>query len=334
MTENLENKRDALRRHNRAVHLFDHWMRDPYIVMASDGSYFLTATYTRGETWHDSGIPLWRSGDLAEWEGPEVIWRLRDSAWIEPRLEEAAPEVGRNIHLWAPEMLEIRGRWVIAHTTSVRCSNLLVASGAILEPPLDEPVGADFGYRHDPSLFIDADKGGTAWLVYGCASIIPLKPDCTGFAGDAIPVAPANRKMGHEGCVIRKIGGRYVLFGTAWSTDRMRHGTYNLYYCTADRVEGPYGERRFAGRCCGHGTPFLDKEGRWWCTAFANGEFVEPSDPALADPNPQRALTINRQGLTLVPLEVGSGADGDVRVRARDPAYASPGPEEVHDFGL
>ena len=47
-----------------------------------------------------------------------------------------------------------------------------------------------------------------------------------------------------------------MLFGTGWSTGQMRRGSYNLYYATADKITGPYSERKFAGRFLGHGTPF------------------------------------------------------------------------------
>ena len=36
---------------------------------------------------------------------------------------------------------------------------------------------------------------------------------------------------------------------------------YYLYYCTADKITGPYGPRLFAGRFLGHGTPFQDRDG-------------------------------------------------------------------------
>jgi arylsulfatase len=109
-------------------------------------------------------------------------------------------------------------------------------------------------------------------------------------------------------------------------------GPNNLYYCTADKVTGPYDERKFAGRFLGHGTTFRDKSGRWWCTAFYNANVPpitrrEINTKDLSD----NAYTINRQGLTLVPMEIGS-VDGEITVCAKDPAYATPGPEEVQRF--
>jgi arylsulfatase len=138
--------------------------------------------------------------------------------------------------------------------------------------------------------------------------------------------------MGHEGCLIRKIGGKYVLFGTGWSTGQMRKGSYNLYYATADKIAGPYSERKFVGRFLGHGTPFQDKQGRWWCTAFYNANVPPlPLDGIQTRDLSENAQTINRPGVTLVPLEVRLEND-DVVIRATDPHYTNPGPDEAQKF--
>ena len=132
---------------------------------------------------------------------------------------------------------------------------------------------------------------------------------------------------------MRKIGDKYVHFGTAWSTDQGRKGSYNLYYCTADKITGPYGPRRFAGRFLGHGTPFQDRDGKWWCTAFFNAN-VPPLDRKGIETRDlsEDAQTINEQGVTIVPLDVRVLDNGDVRIRAKDPAYAAPGPDEAQAF--
>lgn len=41
------------------------------------------------------------------------------------------------------------------------------------------------------------------------------------------------------------------------------------------------------------------------------------------------AQTINRQGVTIVPLDVRVNADGSIHIRAKDPDYAAPGPNEL-----
>lgn len=193
-------------------------------------------------------------------------------------------------------------------------------------------MGTAIGIRHDPSLFQDDD--GTIWMVWGATQIAPLKEDFSGDAKPPVQIRPAGRDahMGHEGCLIRKIGGKYVLFGTGWSTGQMRKGTYNLYYAVADQITGPYGVRQFAGRFLGHGTPFQDHDGKWWCTAFYNANVPPLSrEEARGKHLGADAYTINEQGVTLVPMDVAvRGAQ--VWIRAKDPDYSQPGPDELQRF--
>ncbi len=340
----------GLASHDRALHIKDGWIRDPYIVPAHDGYYYLTGTTPlpadprRINDKFNTGLgtgsivgykmSLWRSRDLIDWEDLGTPYSLKDGIWYQEkpsRFEEVDESKWR---LWAPELHFLGGRWVIVHTSPspVAGANLSVTRGATIEGPFENPLGAEIGKRHDPSLFKDDD--GRVWMIWGATMAAPLKDDFSGFTGEPTEIGPANRKMGHEGCLIRKIGGKYILFGTGWSTDQMRKGTYNLYYCTADKITGPYGPREFAGRFLGHGTPFKDKEGRWWCTAFYNANVPPlPRGQARTKPMGDNAYTINEQGVTIVPLDVRVLEDGRIYIRARDPDYANPGPEEVQQFG-
>jgi len=44
------------------------------------------------------------------------------------------------------------------------------------------------------------------------------------------------------------------------------------------------------------------------------------------------AQTINEQGVTIVPLDVRVLDDGAIYIRAKDPTYAYPGPNEAQSF--
>jgi arylsulfatase len=205
-----------------------------------------------------------------------------------------------------------------------------MTSGEALEGPFTHPMGQDMFNKHDPSLFQDDD--GSLWLTWGNRMLAPMKRDLSGFLAEPIEIEPSNRKIGHEGTLIKKFGSKYVLFGTGWSTDKGRKGNYNLYYCTADKITGPYSERRFCGRFLGHGFPFQDHNGKWWCTAFYNGNIPPVSREDLKKDLPDTAYTINKMGTTIVPLEIEIDDEGDVFIRAVDPDYAVPGPEEVQQF--
>lgn len=319
--------------HNQAIHIMDDWMRDPYITLGPDGMYYLTATQQNNGT-KNLGVPVWKSSDLVNWQSLGFPYSLKDASnYLD--VEQKQQEKNKNnpnakgLRLWAPELHFIDGKWVIVHTSSAGLGNLAITENDQLSGPFQD-MGARFNRHHDPTIFIDDDS--SRYLVAKCTELIKLKDDLSGFDGEPILIGPSNRKMGHEGAFILKIEGKYVLFGTAWSTDQMRHGTYNLYYCTSDKLEGPYGPRKFAGRFLGHGTIFKDKLGRWWCTAFynanqppLNGKKAKEMD--LSD----TAYTINKQGLTLVPMEINM-KDGEVVIYPKDNNYRYPGKEEAQQF--
>lgn len=366
-SDDSTNIQSGLERRDRAIHLLDDWIRDPYIVLGPDGWYYLTGTtanpgdprneterYNIGLDYQEQQLrnrpsivgwkmKLWRSHDLIDWEYLGTPFTLLDGAWV--RQDPDAFEGDRSKwRLWAPEIHFINGKWHVVHTTPAPVkggSNLAVTKGATIEGPYTYPLGKKAMWRHDPSLFKDDD--GTVYLLWDNTMVAPLNKDLSNFTAKPVRIEPSGsrpgpdgkpiQKIGHEGATIRKIGDKYVQFGTAWSTDRMRKGTYNLYYCVADSVTGPYGPRKFAGRFLGHGTPFVDRNGNWWCTAFFNAN-VPPITPeqAMEPTVGSTANTINPQGVTIVPLDVRVLNDGDIYIRAIPKEYATPGPEESQAF--
>lgn len=352
-----QNKLATIQAHNRAVHIKDGWIRDPYIYLAPDGYYYLTGTtpnpgdqremqdkYNLGLTNQAAAIGkknsivghkirIWRSTDLVEWEYFGEPFSLEKGYWAKKHPETFEKNNDKEWLVWAPEMFFTDGKWIFVHTSPspyINGANLIVSTG-LVDGDLTFPMGDDMLKKHDPSLFPDDD--GTWYLTWGNTFIAPLKPDFGGLAATPKRIDPSNRIIGHEGATIRKIGRKYVLFGTAWSTDKPRKGSYNLYYCTADSIEGPYGERRFAGRFLGHGTPFQDKKGQWWCTAFFNANVPPLDREGILNKNlSETAQTINQQGTTIVPLDVRILENGDIYIRAIDENYAHPGPDEAQKF--
>lgn len=338
--------------HDRALFIKNGWIRDPYVVAGPDGYFYLTGTTPAADDPREQSDPyntglgrasivgwkarVWRSKDLVDWESLDAPFTLKDGIWYQAKREAFEQTDKSQWRLWAPELHWLGERWALVHTSPspVKGANLALTEGADVQPPWSNPLGVKIGRRHDPSLFQDDDD--TWWLIWGATSIAPLKPDFSGFAGEPVSIGPsgeAAKKMGHEGCLIQKIHGKYVLFGTGWSTGQMRRGSYNLYYATADEITGPYSERKFVGRFLGHGTPFRDQQGRWWCTAFYNANVPPVSRERIATRDlSETAQTINRRGTTLVPLEVSVSDEGELLIRAKDPDYATPGPDEAQDF--
>ena len=317
---------DPFAAHNRAIHVMHwEWMRDPYIYRHGS-TYFLTATRLDHILWGTQGIELWSSTNLSQWESVGVPWTIDRSSW----LSKLPDTKDQELSILAPKIYFMDDQWVAVHTTNQSRANFLVSNGGEYNDDNREPFGTNFGHRHDPSIFTDSD--GSRWLLWGCAKIAKLTSDLSDFASDEVEIGPSDRALGHEGCAIRKIESKYVLFGTAWSTDTPGQGTYNLYYCTSDHLEGPYGPRQFAGRFCGHGTPFQDTRSRWWTTAFPNGTHELDSAKGQQLCVEKKAWTINPQGLTLVPLQIKLSSTGQLEIRAKDPRYTNPGSEETQDF--
>jgi len=337
-TRSVKEIKKEIKAHDRAVHVFDDWQRDPFITMAPDGYYYLTMTQhgdtIDGRTVISTGAPYYKSKDLAKWEFAGYFYDINKDAgnaadYLKKWVDRKSNGKEGALKLWAPEIHFINGQWHVLHTSNAGIGNLASTTAHRLEGPYTG-WNEKFGRQHDPTIFKDDD--GSCWLVSKCAQIQKLNKDLSAFEGEPIKIDPSNRKMGHEGAYLVKFEGKYIFFGTAWSTDEMRHGTYNLYYAVSDKLEGPYGERKFAGRFLGHGTPFKDKDGRWWCTSFYNAN--KPTlnrDEARNKDVSDNAYTLNEQGLTLVPLEIKM-VNGEIIVWAKDPEYRYPGNEEIQKF--
>lgn len=341
----------GLKSHDRALFIKAGWIRDPYVVRGPDDAYYLTGTtplpddprlqrepYNTGlgsESIVGWKMQAWRSRDLVDWQSLDVPFDLQDGVWAKEQPKRFTEIDQRQWRLWAPELHFLGDRWALVHTSPspVKGANLSLTDGVRVERPWTNPMGAKIERRHDPSMFRDDD--GTWWLIWGATKIAPLKPDFTGLAAAPVSIGPSGEtgKMGHEGCLIQKIHGKYVLFGTGWSTAEMRRGSYNLYYATADEIRGPYSERQFAGRFLGHGTPFRDGDGQWWSTAFYNGNVPPLERQGIVSRDlSATAQTINQLGTTIVPLDVRLRKDGSLHIRAKDPDYATPGPDEAQAF--
>ena len=254
-------------------------IRDPQILCAPDGYYYLTGT-TGKQTLHVPGCRLWRSRDLENWEalGDEhgVVWYVDQAEWTEEPFEVGA--VGHPVHdFWAPEIHYVNGNYYIPFCMFGGGFGLLRSASGEAEGPW-ESVGR-LGDGGDPTIFVDDD--GTPYMVwsFGIIRIAEMKPDMSGFAEKPTPIFPGDGgRMGYEGAYLAKMRGKYVLFhtGTYGEPDAERkgrqryhqYGTYDFMYCTADDVKGPYSEPRLVVPHGGHTCVFRDGEDRWWSTFF------------------------------------------------------------------
>jgi len=336
----------GLKSHDRALHIAGFWIRDPYITRGPDGTYYLTGTIPPNEETRAAGddptpgVRVWTSPDLITWKYYGKIYT--------PDLTDS-----KNKNIWAPELhwLPAQNRWALIHCPR---ENSRLVLGPIGEktpkgPWTDAmPPAKLVPDKHDASILADTD--GTIWLIWNSKmqiyTVAPLNKTLTDYAAKPVNITPAGKRtgkisgettnrMGHEGPGILKFpdSKKYLWFGTAWSTDIGRRGSYNLYYATADNPTGPYGPRRFLGRFLGHGYPFQSPDGRWWCTAFTNADTPPlPKETIQTRDLSDAPYTINKGGTTIVPLDIKILPDGDIQIRPTDPAYATPGPDEAQKF--
>ncbi|MGQ8336065.1 family 43 glycosylhydrolase [Sunxiuqinia sp. A32] len=348
----------GLKSHDHALFIKDHWIRDPYIILGPDDYYYLTGTtpnpndprektepYNKGlfkGSIVGATVQLWRSKDLIDWEYLETPYTVEDTYQYRDEFKEKLAKRGNKDVIWAPEIHWIKDHWALVHCPGA-VSSLAFTKGLQVSGPWTHPMGKAFDLKHDPSLFQDDD--GSWYALWANTYTAKIKDDFSGFDTKPFFIEPASERpdpekpgklisrIGHEGATMRKIGGKYVSFGTAWSTDLGRKGSYNLYYCVADEITGEYGPRKFAGRFLGHGTPFQTRDGKWWCTAFFNGDIPPVSQDGIETRDlSETAQTINQRGTTIVPLEVKVLDNGEIYIRAKDPAYANPGPDENQKF--
>ena len=331
----------GLKSRDRALLISNFWIRDPYITYGPDKYYYLTGTISANEetrtkeTDNSQGVRVWRSKNLIDWEFYGKVFT--------PKLNDKS----KKNQVWAPELHWLGDRWALIHCPGHNTHFMLGPIGE-KEPkgpwiaPMEDSI---LGNKHDPSLY---QEDGKMWMIWTIglenATIAQMNASLSGWIEEPVTIIPSGKRyskrlekvmnsMGHEGAGILKIANKYVYYGTGWSTDEGRRGSYNLYYATADNITGPYGPRRFLGRFLGHGNLFQDADGKWWCTAFANAN-VPPLSPEgiqtrdLSD----NAYTINQCGTTIVPIDIRILPDGDIEIKAMDPDYGTPGPDEAQKF--
>lgn len=149
----------ALKSHDKAVFVKSGWIRDPYIVLGSDGYFYLTGTTPLPDDPREKADPFntglgpksivgwkmraWRSKDLAAWESLGTPYTLKDGVWAaeKPAPFKTTPEA--DWRLWAPELHEIDGRWAVVHTSPgpVRGANLSFTKDLTLQGPFTNPMG-------------------------------------------------------------------------------------------------------------------------------------------------------------------------------------------------
>ncbi|MFC5449278.1 family 43 glycosylhydrolase [Paenibacillus aestuarii] len=239
-------------------------IRDPHISKGPDGMYYLTGTSDQphGDFWYENNqLHVWRSTDLRVWSHVAKVWDLSENGTWENNIYE-------HPCLWAPEMIYLYGTFWITYSLQGGGTGMIKSVSGQAEGPYID-MGRMTNTDIDSSLFQDDD--GQVYFVWQDGKIARMKANMTGFAEEPRKLLCSDgQRVGYEGAFIVKYRGKYILGAAEWNGDKRVDGTYDLMYAVADHVYGPYAPRRLAVPHGGHGTMFIDREGRLLSTLFGN----------------------------------------------------------------
>ncbi len=263
--------------------LFDNPVRDPHILHAPDGFFYMVATAAKNTlppsiparsdsdfwTWND-GIPLWRSKDLVSWETLGYVWQFeRDATWskalkISPHTGDGKPVRA----IWAPEIHFLKGTYWLVYSMNYDGTGLLKSTSGKPEGPYVEmKPGGPISDGIDATLFEDAD-GSVYWLDFGYR-IAKMKSDMSDIAEPMHDLKFSPNPPWGEGINLKRVGNKYL-----WTNAGRESGSYDAYSATSDSVEGPFLNRYRAIPFAGHNNLFQDGGGNWWSTLFHPNDFL------------------------------------------------------------
>lgn len=185
------------------LRLSDFPLHDPCIFAdSSTQTYYLyTSLRARLASQPQSGTVVYKSKDLAVWEGPFVVFVCPDDSWADPQ-----------VNAWAPEVHFYKGKYYLFTTLHNPAKSLpslvpsrpnsmrgtMIAVSDSPEGPFtllkkDSPVTPPNFMTLDGTLYVDDE--GQPWMVYahewiqtidGTIEAIPLKDDLSVANGDPI----------------------------------------------------------------------------------------------------------------------------------------------------
>lgn len=227
---------------------------DPF-VLPYRGRYLAYATNARAFA---ANVQMAESTDLVTWRSVRDAGKLHDAMPVLPAW--AVP--GRT---WAPEVMEIAGRFVLYFTARERASDRQCVGVATSSDPLGPFVSQapgplvcqrELGGTIDPSVFRDAD--GSMYLLYKSdgnnpAVLQPSRIFVQRLAPDGLTLLGAPRQLLQNAlhwewrvvespAMVRTPAGRYVLFFSGnhfgWEADQ-RLSNYAVGYARCATVMGP-----------------------------------------------------------------------------------------------
>ena len=281
--------------------LFDNPVRDPHILHAPDGYFYMVATAAKNtlpasiparpdsDFWtFNDGIPLWRSRDLVHWETLGYVWQFeRDGTWQKALKPSPHTGDGKPVRaIWAPEIQYAKGTYWILYSMNYDGTGLLKSTSGKPEGPyVDMKPAGPISNGIDATLFEDGD-GAVYWLDFGYR-IAKMNADMTDIAEPMHDLKFAPNPPWGEGINMKKVGDLYV-----WTNAGRESGSYDAYSATSKSIEGPYLNRYRAIPYAGHNDLFQDDKGNWFSTLFHPNDYLNLGfRPAIVP------LTMDKNGI-------------------------------------
>lgn len=238
-------------------------VHDPSTIVKCEDEYWIFYT--------GRDVRSYRSKDLVKWEAGPVVFS-NSPPWV----AEAVPANRSGRDFWAPDVIQVGGRYLLYYSVSSFGKNTS-AIGLVMNPTLhpDDPnykwtdqgiviqssPRVDFN-AIDPALFLDAD--GSLWMSFGSfwggIKMIQLDPKTGKRIAPDSPVYALAHFDSIEAPFIYRHDRKYYLFVNWGFCCRGTNSTYEIRVGRSDKITGPYLDREGKDLLLGGGTQLLGTE--------------------------------------------------------------------------
>lgn len=271
--------------------LEDIQIRDPYIMADQpSGTYYLYSSASQPEDRPNgrNGVKMYKSKDLASWEGPYLVYEIPEDSW-------ANPEQG----IWAPEVHSYKGKYYLFATlhddrklhseeTPYGVTQMMRGTQVFVSDKPEGPFAAFGNKPHTPMewMALDgtlwAEKGRPPYMVFchewvqtgdGTMDYVELEKDLSApasepkmifSASEGSWVRPVNDKGGYvtDGCFLyRTKTGKLMMI---WSSFGDNGYAVSTASSGSGEMEGPWvqSDELIFSENGGHGMLFETFDGR------------------------------------------------------------------------
>ena len=219
---------------------------DPFVLRASDGTYYCYATSA------PDGFKAWSSTDLINWMDTGYIYKRREDSW-------GASD------FWAPEVVYYEGKYFLHYSARWQQNQSLRIGVAIADSPGGPFIDVsnrpmfDFGYAAiDGHVLLDEDGRKYFYYSRDCSEnvvdgrheshlyVAELDDDLTSLKGEPLLIAKPEQEwelrsgpewLWNEGPFVLKYDSRYYLM---YSANFYASRDYSVGYAVAESPMGPF----------------------------------------------------------------------------------------------